>query len=296
MSGPSSLSIGDAIAPISPRPGNYALEITGKAIGEVEAAREDLPEGTQINIAFLGNESHEQRINAARIIRANHCSPVPIISSRRLTSEQDRDAYLSGLIEQAAPDRFLLVGGDPDQAAGPYQDSIALIEGGIIERFGIKKVGIVAYPEGHPKIETSVLRDYLRRKVDLLLQKGCEIEITTQYGFDPMAIVDWLAQVRGDGIACPIRLGIPAPAKTGPMLRFARQFGTPMSPEALDAYGIVENKPDRIIGPEAFLRPLEHALGAQDLGPILFHLYPFGGIERAVKWAADYARARTGSV
>jgi hypothetical protein len=43
----------------------YALEITAKNIEQIEAAQSEIPAGTPINIAFLGNETHQQRIRAA---------------------------------------------------------------------------------------------------------------------------------------------------------------------------------------------------------------------------------------
>lgn len=58
--------------PSTPPPpaGLYALEVTGKAIAQVQTARAAIRLGTPINIAFLGNETHAQRIHAARVIRA----------------------------------------------------------------------------------------------------------------------------------------------------------------------------------------------------------------------------------
>lgn len=96
----------------------YTLEVTGKGIHEVEQARAVIPAGTPINIAFLGNEDHAQRIQAAKVIRACGAEPVPIISSRRLCSEADRDELIGALVAQAAPKRFMFVGGDPATPAG----------------------------------------------------------------------------------------------------------------------------------------------------------------------------------
>jgi methylenetetrahydrofolate reductase (NADPH) len=106
----------------------YALEVTGKDIAQIEASRADIRRATPINIAFLGNETHGQRIHAARVIRACGYEPVPIISSRRLRSQQDLDSLLSALIGEARPRGFILVGGDPTTPAGPYDESLALLK------------------------------------------------------------------------------------------------------------------------------------------------------------------------
>lgn len=80
---PSALNLGD-IRLETP----YALEIAGKSVAEVQTARAAIPQGTQINIAFLGNDDHIQRIHAARAFRDCGFQPVPIISSRRLNPEK----------------------------------------------------------------------------------------------------------------------------------------------------------------------------------------------------------------
>ncbi|MDB5524578.1 MAG: methylenetetrahydrofolate reductase [Rhizobium sp.] len=204
---------------------NYALEITGKDIGQIAAARSEISPGTQINIAFLGNETHEQRIEAAAVIRRFGFEPVPIISSRRLKSREDRDALLSGYLRAARPRRFIFVGGDPAMPAGPYKDSLDLIASNIISNYQIRNVGIVGYPEGHPRIDNQKLWDALRRKIELLSAAGCTVEITMQFSFDADAIVEWIGQVREAGIEAPIRIGVPGPADVRRLLRFAAQFG-----------------------------------------------------------------------
>lgn len=112
----------------------YALEVTGKDISQVEAAMSVIPPATPINIAFLGNEDHCQRINAARTIRACGFEPVPIISSRRLHSAEDLDILVGSLIHEASPSRFIFVGGDPSTPIGPFPDSLALLGSGVVRR------------------------------------------------------------------------------------------------------------------------------------------------------------------
>jgi len=269
----------------------YTLEVTGKGIAEVEAAREQIPRGTPINIAFLGNETHDQRINAARVIRNCGFEPVPILSSRRLRSQEDLDALLGGFVQVAAPSRFILVGGDPAKPEGPFADSLALFAGGVVQRHAIRHVGIVAYPEGHPKIDTRDLWRSLKWKVDFLQQEGCTVEITTQFGFDADAILRWIARLRDEGINCLVRVGVPGPATVEGLLRFARQFGVVSSAAIVRRYGFSLTNLVQRVGPERFLDRL--VAGLQDLnqGNVLFHLYPFGGIADATYWMNNYLSA-----
>lgn len=265
---------------------DYSLEITGKDIGQIEAARACIPTGTPINIAFLGNETHAQRIEAAVRIRQSGFEPVPIISARRLRSVQDRDDLLTGLIRAARPTRFMLVGGDPSSPAGPYRDSLDLIAGGIIGDYEIARVGIAGYPEGHPKIEDAHLWDALEHKIDLLKARGCAVEITTQFGFDADAVVDWIAKVRARGIDAPVRIGVPGPADVKRLLRFAAQFGVGSSAAIVGKYGFsLANLVNRV-GPDRFMDRLANRMANRNVGAVQLHLYPFGGIAETVAWAA----------
>ncbi|MBP1884410.1 methylenetetrahydrofolate reductase [Sinorhizobium mexicanum] len=264
--------------------GHYALEVTGKDIAQIEASRTAIPPGTQINIAFLGNEDHAHRINAARVIRACGLEPVPIISSRRLRSEQDRDYLIGALIAEAAPRRFILVGGDPAIPAGPFADSLALLKSNVLQRHAIRHVGIVAYPEGHPKIDTETLWHALKWKLGFLQDRGCSVEITTQFGFDADAVVQWIERLRHEGIGAPVRIGVPGPAEVGKLLRFAKQFGVVTSAAIARRYGLSMVNLLQRVGPERYWDRLAAGINARNLGTVLYHLYPFGGIIEGVRW------------
>lgn len=265
----------------------YSLEITGKAIAEIQAAKVCIAAGTPINIAFLGNEGHDQRINAARVIRSCGFEPVPIISSRRLQSQEDLDYLVSNLVGAASPSRFILVGGDPSSPAGPYRDSLALLQSGILERHSIRNVGIVAYPEGHPKIETSALWQALKWKTEFLRDVGCAVEITTQFGFDASAVIIWLRQLRDLGIMSAVRVGVPGPTDVARLLRFAKQFGVVASASIARRYGLSLTNLLQPVRPDRFWDQLADGINAYALGEVLYHLYPFGGVEEGVRWMSE---------
>ncbi|HTJ91259.1 MAG TPA: hypothetical protein VL356_13935 [Acidocella sp.] len=268
-----------------PAPGSfYSLEITGKGIAQIEESKNEIPPGAPVNIAFLGNEDHRQRIAAARRIRECGLEPVPIISARRLGSEQDLDNLLAGLIGEAGPTRFVLVGGDPVTPAGPYADSLSLLENGVLQRHGIRHVGIVGYPEGHPKIDADALWRALRWKLAFLKNAGCSVEITTQLCFDADAITRWIAELRSEGIHTLVRIGVPGPANIGTLLRYAKQFGVVTSDEHLRKYSHSFTALHQHVTPDRFLAQLAHSMRGRNLGSTLYHLYPFGGIPSGVRW------------
>ncbi|WP_020680555.1 hypothetical protein [Marinobacterium rhizophilum] len=262
----------------------YTLEVTGKDIRQVEVSASEIPPGTSINIAFLGNETHDQRVNAARVIRKYGFEPVPIISSRRLRSERDLDSLLNLLNEAASPSRFIFVGGDPSMPAGPYRDSLALLASGVVQRHAIRHVGIVGYPEGHPKIDTDTLWRSLKWKHRFLRDSGCTVEITTQFGFDTDAALHWTQRLRDEGIDAPVRIGVPGPADVGKLLRYAKQFGVVTSTAIARRYGFSLTNLLRHSVSDRYWKDLVTGAARQNLGDIRYHLYPFGGILEGVRW------------
>jgi methylenetetrahydrofolate reductase (NADPH) len=277
--------------PRLPPSGVYALEVTAKDTEQIEASTAHIPSGTPINIAFLGDEDNNQRIDTAGVIRQCGFEPVPIISSRRLRSQRDRDDFLDALIGHAHPTRFILVGGDRATPAGPYVDSLALLKSGILRRHAIRHVGIVAYPEGHPKIHTDTLWQALQWKHAFLKDAGCTVEITSQFGFDADIIVRWIERLRGEGIEAPVRIGVPGPADAGTLLRYAREFGVNRSADVLREYGFSLTDPLQHVKPDRFVERLARGRVGHDLGTVLYHLYPFGGIAHAVRWMNRYLLA-----
>jgi methylenetetrahydrofolate reductase (NADPH) len=269
------------------RVGLYALEVAAKNIAQIEASKAEIPPRTPINIAFLGNEDHAQRINAARVIRRCGFEPVPILSSRRLRSQEDLDDLLGALISEAAPARFLIVGGDPATPAGPYTDSLVLLKSGILQRRAIRRVGIVAYPEGHPKIDADTLWRALQWKLAFLKDAGCAVEITTQFGFDADAVVRWIERLRSEGINAPVRVGVPGPSDIDKLLRYARQFGVATSGPVLRRYGFSLGDLQQPVGPDRFVERLGLGL-RQGLGAVHYHLYPFGGVAEGVRWMNNH--------
>ncbi|WP_327036853.1 hypothetical protein [Microbacterium sp. CH12i] len=92
---------------------NFSLEMTGKDVPGLEEARDAIPQGSKINVTFLGNEDLEMRVSASKAVRDFGFVPVPHISARRLSSKSQLEEFLGRLQEVGATDHVFSVGGDP---------------------------------------------------------------------------------------------------------------------------------------------------------------------------------------
>ena len=165
-----------------------------------------------------------------------------------------------------------------------------------MKRHGIRNAGIVSYPEGHPKIATESLWRSLRWKYTFLQDAGCEVEITTQFGFDADAVVRWIRQLRNEGIEAPVRIGVPGPSDVGKLLRYAKQFGVVTSAAIARRYGLaLTNLVGRSVA-DRYWRDLTDNLTGEELGDIRYHLYPFGGMLEGVRWMNSRVAVNTATI
>lgn len=262
----------------------YSLEITSKDVPALKAASSNIPAGTAISVTYLHQESVDNRIAAAVAARQCRLDPVPHIAARRLRSAEEFTSLLSRFRAEASVDRVFVIAGDVASVDGPYADSLAIIRSGLLEEAGIRAVGIGGYPEGHPKIAEAALWQALRDKTRALQEAGLECEIVTQFGFDPDALLAWLVRLRQEGITVPVRIGLPGPANIPTLLRFAAVCGVGTSARVLTKYGLSMTRLIGSTGPDRYVESVLAQLSPQLHGTVGVHLYPFGGLTRAVDW------------
>ena len=77
----------DITSPQAQLAADYSLEMTGKDVPGLHEAQDVIPQGTRVNVTFLGNEDLEMRVAAAKAVKEAGFIPIPHISARRLSSQ-----------------------------------------------------------------------------------------------------------------------------------------------------------------------------------------------------------------
>ena len=270
----------------------YSLEMTAHGLSALEKAAYAIAPGTPIAITFLPGEDYAARVAAARGVRRLGFTPVPHLSARRIGAAAELDDFLGALVDAAQIDRVFVVGGDPDRPLGPYADALALIRSGALVRHGIRQAGIAAYPEGHPAIPCDRLWDALAAKSAALSQQDIHPFIVTQFGFEAAPILAWYSELRARGMTCPVRIGVPGPARMGTLLRYAAQCGVGASARVMSRYGLSITRLVNTVGPATLVADLMAGLGgAPDTA---LHFYAFGGFQNTAEWIRSFREARHG--
>lgn len=272
---------------------DFSVEITGKDASSLPAAAGHLPTHTRVNITALANESPQLRLQAACLVRDHDLVPVAHIAARRYTSADQLEVFLAALAAEGASADVFVVGGDPRTPHGPFEDSLAVISSGLLQRHGVRHVGVTGYPSGHPDIADPVLWQAIDGKVAALAEQQLAGSVITQFGFDADAVLDYVAAVRGRGITLPIRVGVPGPAGVRRLLGFATRFGVATGAGIARKYGLSLTNLIGTAGPDRFLHALAAGYRPDRHGTLKLHFYTFGGLAATAEWIAEFRRANT---
>jgi methylenetetrahydrofolate reductase (NADPH) len=223
-------------------------------------------------------------VAAARAVRRAGLEPVVHVAARRLPSLEMLHERLARLHGEADVRRLLVIGGDIDPI-GPFADALAVIQKGRLREAGIERIGIAAYPEGHPQISAQRLEASLDEKIAAATAQGLDVYLASQFSFSPERIVAWLKQLRACGITRPVSVGMVGPTSVPALIRFAKRCGVSTSLRGLmsgAATALIGN-----VGPDRIIEALDSAQGA--IGEVQPHYFTFGNLTATAEYAGNMA-------
>lgn len=266
-----------------------SLEVSAKAMPALRAEAGRIARGTTISIPYLASEDDEARLAAARAVRELGLQPMPHLSARRIGSQAALERFIARAVGEAGVEQCLLIAGDLAARAGPFADSAAVIDTGILERAGIRVVAVGGHPEGHPVMDAAARWRVLEHKCQSIQARGMAPKIITQFAFDADIVLAWLDALRARGLGYPVLVGVPGPASVTRLLRYAAMCGVGASTAMLARYGISIGRLLGTAGPDVFVDRLVGGL-TDAHGQVSPHLFPFGGIAPSLDWVAQYRR------
>jgi methylenetetrahydrofolate reductase (NADPH) len=267
-----------------------SFEAPRPMLGDIEALRTAIAPNTPVYISAVPRRELAAQIDIAVSLAAAGFEPVPHIAARRFASGAELDRHLGRLTAEAGVSRVLVIGGDLATPAGPFFAAIEVIDSGLLQSRGIVEVGIAGYPDGHPRLGATELDRALAAKVEAAAETGLAIHIVTQFGFSVPAILSWIGRLRDQGIDLPVRIGLAGPTTLSGLLRYAHICGVTASAQGLMRHTGLAKQLFGMVRPDALLRPLAEAMaGRSSVAP---HIFAFGGLAAAARWAAAVAAGR----
>jgi methylenetetrahydrofolate reductase (NADPH) len=263
----------------------FTIETTPGAAAKVESYRTLLAEGTTVNVTFLTGSDFADTVKVVKRLKREGMRPVPHIAARSVSSRAQLESWLDALADDTGVGEVLLVGGGVDRPLGPFDRVMQLLETGLFERHGIRRIGVAGHPEGSVDFSDEAAMQALRDKNAYARETGCEMFITTQFVFEAQPVIDWDRRIRAAGIALPIHIGVPGLATIKTLLGHARACGIGPSMRVLTRQAKNLTKLMSVRTPDKLVTDLAACKANDpDCGIRRVHLYPLGGLRRTAAW------------
>ncbi len=264
---------------------DYSVEVTPASAARVADFAAHVPAGTTVNVTFLPGSDFADTISVCARLRREGFNPVPHIAARSFESRAHLESGFDQLASQAAVTEALVIGSGAARQAGPFADTMQILASGLLERYGITRIGVAGHPEGSPDIPSHAVSRALAEKNAWARDSDADVYIVTQFCFDVATVLNWERQIRRDGNRLPIHTGVPGPATVKTLLKFARMSGVGPSMRMLVRQGRNIARLLVVQEPDAMVSGLAKAV-ADDPERLIrkIHFYPFGGLGKTADW------------
>jgi len=263
----------------------YSIEATTHDPDRVDTYPEFIPAGTCIYVAHVPGAEIGDIVEMAGRLRQQGYEPVPHIVPRRLRSENQLTRALEQLREKEVA-HVLVIAGDVPTPEGPYACAMDILSAGMLERYGVKKLGIPGHPEGNAVIDDKILEEALDEKARYAEESSMDVHIVTQFGFDTTAIPAWEAAIRKRGITLPIHVGMAGPTTLKRLMDLSVRCGIGASLRMLTKRTSAITNMLKVSGPDQIITAYAGYLATNPDSRIeRAHFFALGGVEKTAKWA-----------
>jgi methylenetetrahydrofolate reductase (NADPH) len=247
-----------------------------------------------VYLTFLANTPWAETVAVARSVREAGLRPVPHLAARAVPDRAALRRMLTDVAAAGAED-LLVLAGSLAKPVGEFHEAAQILDSGLLEEAGIRRVGIVGHPEGHPDVDDDELYRALHAKCRIARERGFDLHLVTQFGFAPEPIVAWERRIRAAGVDVPIQVGLPGVTTPARLLRFGLRCGVGASLKVLrqQAGGVLKLAASPVHHPDATLVGLAAAVAADPASLLRgIHFFPFGALVPTVAWACDIRDGR----
>ncbi|MGB1106816.1 MAG: methylenetetrahydrofolate reductase [Candidatus Puniceispirillaceae bacterium] len=272
---------------------DWSIEVTPTGATKIESFRDCLAPGTTVNVTFLPGSDPRDTIAVAERLHNDGMRPVPHLAARSLQNADQLDELLAAFTTRCGVEEVLCIGGGVDDPVGNFTATMQVLETGLIQKHGIRQIGVAGHPEGSPDISDDAVAEALASKNALAARDGLDLYIETQFCFEADIVLDWERRARAAGNRLPIRIGIPGPATIKTLFRFAQISGIGPSMRFIAKQARNVAKLMTVQSPHLLIAGLAEGMAAdKDCLIRHFHYYPFGGFARTAAYAGAIAEGK----
>ena len=270
----------------------YSIEVIPKTVAKTESFGDILPKSTRVYLAHLQDADITEMVPAAKKLNDEGFTVMPHIPARVIKNKAMLGDWLSMYQNEAGVDEALLIAGGSPKPIGDYDSSIKLIESGLFDLAGFKRLHIAGHPEGNKDIdpdgEIKNVSEALSWKQEFSKRTDAEMAIATQFCFDANVVKKWMDDIKDDGIDIPIHIGIAGPAKLQTLLKFSIECGIGSSMKVLTKRAkditklLLPYEPTQVLKELAEYKAKDPKFNIEQV-----HFFPFGGIKQTSDWVRE---------
>ena len=261
-----------------------SFEATRPSPADIRAIGGILTPGMYVYLTALPGRDPTELVATAMSVRDAGLTPVPHIAARHFEDMRALERLLGRLNAEAGVTRIMLIGGDTGTPAGSVADAQQVIDSEVLQKNGIREIGLPGFPDGHPVLSDDEVECSLVTKLAAAQSAGLEPHIVTQFCFDVPPILRWIEWLRDRGLHVPVRVGFAGPTSLMTWLNFARKCGVRASAEALAKRSGLIKQAFRTVAPDPLIRQVAEATAGGRLGEVAPHIFSFGGITSTARW------------
>jgi methylenetetrahydrofolate reductase (NADPH) len=131
----------------------FSIEVMPRTAEKVEDFRELLPAGTRVYIAHIDGTPIEEMVATAKRIAAEGFPVMPHFPARIIADKAMLGDWIARYQGEANVDQALLLAGGVDKPKGDFHSSMQLMETGLFDKAGFKRLHVAGHPEGNKDID-----------------------------------------------------------------------------------------------------------------------------------------------
>lgn len=271
---------------------DYSIEVMPRTAEKVDNFRDLLPDGTRVYIAHIEGTPIEDMVATAKRLSKDGYAVMPHFPARIIQDKATLADWIARYQGEAGVDQALLLAGGVATPHGDFDSSMQLLETGLFDQAGFKRLHVAGHPEGNrdidPKGGTANVDDALRWKQKFQDTTDAEMALATQFAFEAKPIIAWADSLREAGITIPVHIGIAGPAKLQTLIKFAIACGVGPSLKVLQKRAMDVSKLLLPYEPTDVLTELAaHKAANPDFNITHVHFFPLGGIKTNANWAIE---------
>ena len=275
----------------------FSIEVMPRTAEKIADFRAILPAGTRVYVAQIEGTPIEDMVAAAKRIADEGFAVMPHFPARMIADERVLADWIARYRGEAGIDQALLLAGGVDKPHGKFHCSMQLLETGLFDKAGFKRLHVAGHPEGNKDIDPDGsdknVMDALRWKQAFSARTDAEMALATQFCFEAKPVIAWVDRLQREGITLPVHIGIAGPAKLQTMIKFAMTCGVGPSLRVLQRRAKDIAKLVLPFTPEDILTELAvHKARNPGFGITQVHFFPLGGINKTAEFTNEFGAAR----